>query len=439
MANYYVGKDGNDSHTGLSDDTAHRWLTIQKALSVMVAGDTTTVHAGTYNEKISPANSGSAGNLITLQAYPGDNVIVDGTSVGITEYGILTINTSYFTVSGLVFQNSPFFGIMTDADSLTLSHITIQNCTCHNCGCSGIANVTYYDNGLQTGNLTYVTVTGCICYTCNTSNNFESISIVGVNHFTETHNIVYNCNYAAGACIDVKVGCLNGTVAYNSCYSSTCPGIYLDARSAENTIAIYNNLIYGCSTGVSLADESSSYVLSAISIYDNIIYNCGRGLEVDHYGTETITFTFIDNSLYNNDSGGQQILIANYTNLSSCVIRDNVLSSSTNGIYAIYIAAGGSGANLVVDHQDYYNSGGAFNGSSYFGTNYITSNPLFVNPTSNFALQAGSPCIGAGSSTGAPSTDYAGNSRNSPPCIGAYEYIAGSSPPIIATVMGVNI
>ena len=79
---------------------------------------------------------------------------------------------------------------------------------------------------------------------------------------------------------------------------------------------------------------------------------------------------------------------------------------------------------MTIDHNLFYDPTGAYN-SSTFGTNYIKGNPLLTNPITDFSLQAGSPAIGTGSPTGAPTTDYAGNARSATaPCIGAYEYVA---------------
>ena len=57
------------------------WLTIGKAASVMVAGDTTYIRGGTYNvtSSITPANSGSAAaGYITFSAYQNEVPIIDG-------------------------------------------------------------------------------------------------------------------------------------------------------------------------------------------------------------------------------------------------------------------------------------------------------------------------------------------------------------------------
>ncbi|WP_152286209.1 T9SS type A sorting domain-containing protein [Flavicella marina] len=69
----YVAKTGNDSNPGTE---ASPYLTITKAANVAVAGDVVYIKEGTYEETLTPANSGSAGNPIIFQSYPGDRVIV---------------------------------------------------------------------------------------------------------------------------------------------------------------------------------------------------------------------------------------------------------------------------------------------------------------------------------------------------------------------------
>ena len=75
----YLKPGGNDANDGVSIGTA--WRTIGKANSALVAGDTVYIMEGTYNEKIEPANAGSAGNEIAYIGYPGDRVSIRRTSV----------------------------------------------------------------------------------------------------------------------------------------------------------------------------------------------------------------------------------------------------------------------------------------------------------------------------------------------------------------------
>ncbi|MFC1981783.1 choice-of-anchor Q domain-containing protein [Chloroflexota bacterium] len=56
-------------------------------------------------------------------------------------------------------------------------------------------------------------------------------------------------------------------------------------------------------------------------------------------------------------------------------------------------------------------------------TTNINEDPMFVDPDNgDYHLQAGSPCINAGTSNGAPDDDLEGNTRDGSPDMGAYEF-----------------
>jgi hypothetical protein len=74
-ASYYVATNGVNTNPGT---LASPYLAIQKAASVMVAGDTCYVRGGTYRETVTPANSGTAGSRITYQNYSNEVVIISG-------------------------------------------------------------------------------------------------------------------------------------------------------------------------------------------------------------------------------------------------------------------------------------------------------------------------------------------------------------------------
>ena len=72
----HVAKTGDDSASGGKADP---YLTVGKAASVARAGDTVTVHAGTYREWVRPARGGSAPNKrITYRAATGEKVQIKG-------------------------------------------------------------------------------------------------------------------------------------------------------------------------------------------------------------------------------------------------------------------------------------------------------------------------------------------------------------------------
>ena len=77
-ADYYVSPSGSDSAPGT---LAQPFQTIQKAASVMVAGDTAFIRAGTYRETVTPAHSGTQNAPITFMPYNGESVTVSGADV----------------------------------------------------------------------------------------------------------------------------------------------------------------------------------------------------------------------------------------------------------------------------------------------------------------------------------------------------------------------
>ena len=85
-----------------------------------------------------------------------------------------------------------------------------------------------------------------------------------------------------------------------------------------------------------------------------------------------------------------------------------------------------------INNMDYnctYNNTTQYSGITE-GSNDITTDPLFSNVSNNdFRLQATSPCIDAGTTTNAPSSDSNSNTRGTIPDMGAFEYFefTGSS------------
>ena len=73
---YYVAKKMSDSNNGTATSTPFK--TIQKAVTVAVAGDTVNTRSGTYRETVTPSNSGTASAKITYQNYRGEAVTISG-------------------------------------------------------------------------------------------------------------------------------------------------------------------------------------------------------------------------------------------------------------------------------------------------------------------------------------------------------------------------
>ena len=73
---YYVSSNGNDANDG---SILRPFLSIQKAASIMVAGDICFIHGGIYHETVSIKNSGKKGLPIKFKCYKDEVVIMDGT------------------------------------------------------------------------------------------------------------------------------------------------------------------------------------------------------------------------------------------------------------------------------------------------------------------------------------------------------------------------
>lgn len=129
---YYINAStGNDSRSveqARNPDTP--WLTIQKGLDNVAAGDTIYVAAGTFGSTSTAVNlltkiAGSVGNIITLQGASRDSVYI---------YGSIKLAHNYYKVNGLTFDAYPFLDAEVDAlvELNTSSYSEISDCNITN-------------------------------------------------------------------------------------------------------------------------------------------------------------------------------------------------------------------------------------------------------------------------------------------------------------------
>lgn len=119
--NYYVAVNGNDTYNGLyptyqgGSNGPRRH--INQGISLLTAGDTLFVRAGTYVEVVSVGKSGTSASRITISGYPGETVIVDGQhsipgSPGVRSWNpLFSIRGSCVTVRDLQINNSNGTGL----------------------------------------------------------------------------------------------------------------------------------------------------------------------------------------------------------------------------------------------------------------------------------------------------------------------------------------
>jgi len=178
------------------------------------------------------------------------------------------------------------------------------------------------------------------------------------------------------------------------------------------------------------------------NVSNNIVYNNqGWGIQTWHNAQGA---TISNNLVWGNGYGGIVIGAGDnyatkgagdYFTVTNNIVLDNTNTSGNAGIEEENDGGGTDTHNVYVDNICY---GNAYNDYRSF-INETAAAPLMVNPllvnfqangTGNYQLSAGSPCIGAGTSLGMPSTDIDGVARppNGPYDIGPYQYTSTPTP-----------
>jgi hypothetical protein len=400
---YYVATTGNDANPGTQ---AQPWRTVQKAADTLAAGDTVYIRAGTYAEHVVPQNSGSAGNVITYAAYPGEAVTIDGGGITLSDdlVGLFHIsNKSYIQISGLrVINAGPHAdnaGILVN-DS---SHIVIEN------------NTTYHtvSSGIGVWGSDHVTVADNEVVLANTDIWQECISLAGTDTFEIRDNEVYDCQ-EEGIC--VKDGASNGQIYRNHVHHVGAVGIYVDAWDKyTHDIAVFQNVVHDVSSsdGFAVASEMGG-LLQNVTIYNNIAYHnryIGFSVTTNGVGGRMNGITIINNTAYDNgwpDWGGG--IAVDNPNAQNVVVRNNVVSQ--NLYFQIAVGTGVPAQNYAIDHNliDGYRDH-ADEGETR-GVDCVEGDPQFSNAAgADFHLREHSPAIDAGSAAGAPADDFDGRAR----------------------------
>ncbi|MEO7718295.1 MAG: FG-GAP-like repeat-containing protein [Capsulimonas sp.] len=351
---------------------------------------------------------GLAGKIIlspTLQALP---VITVGTTIqgpgasliavdGNGTYRPFHINSasSTVTISGLTIQHgmdsggTGGAGILVESGSLILLNSTLAN------------NIASGNGGAI---LNYGTVT---LRNCTLSKN-SAYNGAGVYSYTYAGS---GGNAALTECIvSGNSATINGGGIYNNTYSGT------GARTSLTNCTLSRNIAGNNGGGVYNYTYSGSGGLAA---FKNCVLSNNSGV----YGAGIYNYAY-------SGSGG-------VSTLTYCSLSGNAASAAAGGIYN-YTYSGSGGRSVLTDCILYGDPGGEIFGSiaatysdiqgGHAGAGNVNVNPQFINPGSgNLTLKFTSPCIGAGTPVPGITTDLPGQTRKTPPAMGAYEGGSGMS------------
>lgn len=219
-------------------------------------------------------------------------------------------------------------------------------------------------------------------------------------------------------------------------------------------ITIDSNLIYDISMsgGVPKCGPSISFTDGIIAesrgdrivITNNIVHDTSGGWGVlvgpGDGGGNPQGDVVANNLVFNNARGGVVFTTNNVAAINNIVVYNGTQSGADA---CGFMNSNSSSFTVNYSHNDLFNNGGGNYCKDWnTGTSAILQGDIAVDPASGttftnwqengsgvYTEKEGSPTIGAGTATGAPNHDYAGNPRTAPFDIGAYQVSSDPSAP----------
>ena len=485
MAIYYVSTtDGNDSYDGLYptyvSGTNGPWLTIAKVNSFYASyapGDSVLFNrgnswvTGTGNGLRIRKSGSAAGGYITFGAYGSGALPIISHSDDVDSLPVAYLfvdDIDYIKIEYLNLQNVSTAGSSCFAGRASCDHIIVQYCSCTsvNIGLSSAYIDTFefaYNTiaasgvGIYIGGSTGTLTTNGWVHHNTINGGTDCISIhddgagndPGNNHVIEYNDLGLTTQPSEN-CVDMAfqtgpVVLPTGVIIRgNNCKGGPAGVLGLNG---DGTIVEKNFVYYGGNSGWEGLYVGGGSVNMVVRY--NIFTNNGGA---SSYGVAVGTasaingLNFYNNVVYNGASGARSTFFFSDVANTNITIKNNIFINEVSGYYCIHYAGAGrtpTSTNTTLDYNCYYSSAGS--GSNQFyanGTAYtfatwkstygqdaasLFSNPLFVNAggsyalDTDFTLQAGSPCIKAGTNVGLDE-DYGGTWVFGPIDIGAYAY-----------------
>jgi hypothetical protein len=447
----YVATTGDDSAAGT---LAAPWKTISHAMNTVTAGYTVMVRAGVYSELVDIGVSGTAGSPITLQSYPGEQAIVDGTTVQVVDgLGLIDIDgQSHLVVSGLEIRSWTsttsdvpagifIHGGATDVE-LVGNHVhdivtTVESCNGSGGNAFGIA--VYGNNTIPIsalvihGNEVDNLRTGCS----------ESMTINGnVDGFEVSNNLVHDndnigidaIGYEGTAPTTALDVARNGAIRQNTVYNITsqnnaaydglgADGIYVDGGQ---NLVIEENIVHNVDLGIEMASEHSGHTASYVVARNNVVYySNSAGASIGGYDTSvggTDHCALMNNTFYENVTE-----LSMNAHISTVLFENNVLYDSSASFQD------GSATGVSIDHDldlqtgaasVFVNPGTAPNGAIAVDLHVAAATLAQVKDLGiEVACPAGWTCPGIWGASLNGTADVAGSTRESAAGIdlGAYQ------------------
>jgi len=427
---YYVAVLGDDSNAGTY---AKPWKTIQHAADSASPGDSIYVRGGIYRELVTVSRSGNAAaGYITFQNYPGERVILDGSTItpppNTWSAFFLLLNQSYIAIKGFEIRN--YFARRPGEEPAGIlvvgkgSHIEISNnrihdiqvlrdgkVRCRPSSCNGhgiaiygqdpsvslsqivVANNEVYN--LKTGWSETVTVDGNVrdwSVLNNTIHHNDNIGIdaAGFYGFDPDPATDYaRDGYIAGNHV-YGIDTI-GNPAYllpDGTYSRFAGGIYVDGGAR---IVIEQNDSHDNDLGMEVASENAGHNSDRVTVRNNLIYrSVNLGIAIGGYDPTvggTSNTRIVNNTLYGNDTlhaGFGELFIQ--SNVDGCEFKNNLVYANSQGLFmSNYVPFTAGLVPLAVDYNLYFSVDGESRSHWMWNNSYYTGYPSYLSASQNDA------------------------------------------------------
>jgi uncharacterized repeat protein (TIGR02059 family) len=422
---YHVAKTGNDRNNG----TTSPFLSIQRGINALRAGDTLFVHAGVYIERIIVADrNGTADNPIVISAYPNERPVIDGNGLdlGGDGNGLVSIFSAYVRLNGFEIRNVDMNGMYDSNMAVYLNgNNVISNCIVHNAYHGGV--IICGDNNL----MEYCTIYDCSMYNSDLlikSGNSAGVSIRGLptRSVTANYNTIRNCTM------------------YNV-YGETVSAVYTQHTVMEDNV-VYQGGIYVCNSQNGLYQRNFVYIQNDMGEFrhaaigcdneysgntnsDNtIINNICYGAWSNFFSTSLINCTIANNTFVNSRYDWGVIIYRGFKHSNSRFVN-NIVIQEGSAPCIFYDGSGGiTFSNNLWNKTPVSNlEGGYARGTGdVISTNSIIKSGTYTS-TEYYKLFQGSPAMNAGINV--TSSDFENNPRSFSD-IGAFEFNSGKVDPI---------
>ncbi|HEX8172948.1 MAG TPA: right-handed parallel beta-helix repeat-containing protein [Thermoanaerobaculia bacterium] len=353
---YYVATNGNDTtgtgtitnpfasiYTAVRNGTVYSDLTAGNPVTIYVRG-------GIYYSRTSVWIDGTANGRLTIQAYPGEYPILDGSQLAAGE-DVVTIGSAYTDFIGFEIRNAPHVGYV----GWGQTYGKVLNCIIHDSQGDGIwigedtPGVAH--DMVVAGNTVY---RNCLSNSARNAPNGGWPQAIGISaHNTVVRNNRVFRNYGEGIIIGEVDNC---SVIGNEVFDNFSNNIYLE--HSRYTI-VDGNLCYAFDSnyyrnynttggsnwqpamGVVLANEhpdvATTHTLANNTIINNVIIHAywGIGYWRDDQGLSNIKFA--NNTIY--DPTGAALHIDYDTTATGVIVENNIFalpSGSTASMTGAY-------------------------------------------------------------------------------------------------------